>query len=457
MKARTVALVLAGAVALGAPALSTDAAEINGTGASAGTPFSSFVPLLMCDASPTPIHYTNGLWGGFAAGAQHVWVCNRGGASTIFRYHGTNSSAGLNKVKPNFGSGGDNQVQLDINALSNCVGPNTVTISGHTFSEFTGCTNSSAVNFPTHYGFSDVRGSSFHQAGPPGSFINPIDEGSLVRATAAIVPFDIVLGTGVVATSGGTVAGPVASLSRTQAEAIFSRATVTDWRQLGLATCTGAGFVNGEMCAPGTAVDATSPMDLCLRNSGSGTKASIDEEVLKDATETAIGITMPNTSSAHGVYFNGSNGNVRDCIKGATGFSLAHPTAVGYMEADQAAIAALTGPGGRPQNLYVVRLGGARANDVTKAEPRADIICGRHLYWSNENMWKRPAPAAGIDATTQQLIDDYFTTASATATVAALPAGAFWVDEATMNVSKNADAGPILWKALPLPSPNACQ
>jgi len=209
------------------------------------------------------------------------------------------------------------------------------------------------------------------------------------------------------------------------------------------------------MCAPGTAVDGTSPVSLCLRNSGSGTKASLDEEVMKDATETAIGTALPNTTLANGVFFGGSNGNVRDCVKGATGFSLAHPNAVGYMEADQAAVAALIGGSGRPLNLYVVKINGFRANDVTKTEPRCDIISGRHLYWSNENMWKRPAPATGIDSTTQAEIDAFFTTAAATSTVAALPAGAFWVDETTMNVSKNADAGPINWKTLPLPT--ACQ
>jgi ABC-type phosphate transport system substrate-binding protein len=454
MKARFFVSLIAWVLLAGILAPSANAAtEINGTGSSAGTPFASFVPLVLCDQSPTPVHYVNGLWGGFAAGAQHVWVCKRGGADVIFRYHGTRSGDGPNKTKATFGSGGDNQIQLDINNLTGCTGPNNLTFNGRSYQEFTGCTNSVGVNFPTHYGFSDVRGSSFHQSGPPGSFINPIDEGNLVRQTAAVVPFDIVLGTGVVQpTTDGKVAGPVTSLSRLQVEGLLSRTSVSDWRQLGLGTCAPTA---GEMCAPGTNLDATSPVTLCLRNSGSGTKASLDEEVMKDATETAIGVALPNTTLASGVFFGNSNGNVRDCIRGAAGFSLAHPNAVGYMETDQAFAAAVTGPNGRPQNLYRVKLNGFTAYDQTKAEPRCDVINGRHLYWSNENMYKRPSPATGIDATTQQLIDDYFATASAASTVALLPAGAFWVADETMNVSKNADAGPVNWKTLPLPT--SCQ
>jgi len=456
MKARTLGYALAGVLSVSALALSAHAVtEMNGTGASAGTPFASFVPLLLCD-NTTAHHYVNGAWGGFAAGSQHVWTCNRttnSVGSMIIRYHGTRSSDGPNKTKAAFNGGGDHAVQLDINNLTGCSAVTTLTTGGRTYTEQTGCLNVATVStFPTAYGFSDVRGSSFHQSGPPGSFINPISETGLTRVVAAITPFDIVLGNGVVQpnSAGTAVAGPVTALSRTQVEAIFSQASTFDWKQLGLATCAPTG---GVMCAPGTAVDASSPIDLCLRNSGSGTKASFDEEVMKDATETAVGVPL-NTTDVHGVFFGGSNGNVRDCIKGGgsgAGATLAHPNAAGYMETDQAFTAETSGTPG----LYRVKLNGYTAYDVTKTERRCNIINGQHLYWSNQNMYRRSGANPMGDSVLQQLVVDFMTTAALTSTVAALPAGAFWIDEATMNVSKVADAGPILWKALPLPT--SCQ
>jgi hypothetical protein len=54
---------------------------------------------------------------------------------------------------------------------------------------------------------------------------------------------------------------------------------------------------------------------------------------------------------------------------------------------------------------------------------------------------------AGITAAMSALNTDFITSSSTAGTIALLPAGQFWVASSDMYVTKNADAGPIIWKA----------
>jgi hypothetical protein len=112
------------------------------------------------------------------------------------------------------------------------------------------------------------------------------------------------------------------------------------------------------------------------------------------------------------------------------------------MEADQAG--AVTGG-------YIVRMDGYLANDPShpSGDPKHDLKCGKFTYWVGERMNTRNPSSS--DAAIAALIDDLITTAADPATISILPAGTFWVAPGQMNVFKNADKGPMLWKANPVP------
>lgn len=446
MKARLFTAALAGLFSVGALAASVQAQTvINAGGASAGTPFATDVPLNLCDASPLPVHYVNGPFGAptITSGKVHTWTCNRAGQPIIIRYSATGSSDGVKKLQQPESNALSNMNYLDHASLAGCVGPTTLTrpSDGKQYQEYTGCTGG-PVQLPVNVGWSDVHGSSFHQTGPITTTVAPLDQSALISTQVAIVPFAIVLGNGVQRVNSlNQVQGPVTNLSRLQVETLLSR-QATDWRQLGLGTAPVDG--SGNPAAPGTAADATSPITLCLRTAGSGTKAALDETVMKDATETPAGSTNL-TNAADGVYFGQSNQDVRDCIRGNAGAGRpAHPKAVGYMEADQAAAAVALG------GMYITRLNGYLSNDPSLSDPKENLKCGKFQYWVGERINTRNP--SSTDPTTQQLISDFIASAQDPNTISIVPAGAFWVAPSQMNVFKNADAGPINFKALPEPS-----
>jgi ABC-type phosphate transport system substrate-binding protein len=305
------------------------------------------------------------------------------------------------------------------------------------------------LQLPVNVGWSDVHGASFHQVGPITVSVTPLDQSSLLSTQVAIVPFAFIMGGGVYeVNSSGNVTSLVQNLSRLQVEQILSRAA-TDWRQLGLGTA-------ALGSAPGTPADATSPITLCLRRAGSGTKASLDETVMKDVNEVPSGSTSL-TNPADGVYFGQSNQDIRDCVIGNSGAGRpAHIRAFGYMEADQAQAAVDAVTTGSQPDAYIVRMNGYLANDPThpSGDAKHDLKCGRWQYWVGERMNTRNPSSA--DPTTQTVIADYIAMASAPSTIGILPAGAFWTAPGDMNVFKNADAGPVNPKALPVPF-SGCQ
>ena len=99
-------------------------------------------------------------------------------------------------------------------------------------------------------------------------------------------------------------------LPRLQVEQIFAR-SVTDWTRLGFGTVTDA--------APGT-LEAASPIVLCLRNAGSGTKAAFDETLMINATETSV--------AGASAIFSSSTSGVLTCLA-------ANRRSIGYADSDQ--------------------------------------------------------------------------------------------------------------------------
>lgn len=433
-------------------ALSAEAQTVvNMGGASAGTPFATEVPLDLCDPAPLPTHYVNGPLGTptITTGKLHTWTCNRSGSPIIIRYSASGSSDGVKRLQQPEANALSNMPYLDHTTLTGCTGPTLKERPSDSkdYNEYTGCT-AGPVSLPVNVGWSDVGGSSFGQTGPITTTVKPLDDSALLSTQAAIVPFSFVVGNGVQKVSGGTVQGKVGSLSHYQVEALLSR-QVTDWRQIGLGTAPVQ--VDGSLATVGTAADATSPVSLCLRTAGSGTKAALDQTVMVTAGEINAGSTNL-TLAADGVYFGTSNQDVADCIVGNVAAGRpAHVKAFGYMEADQA-FTLVDSPAIGIAKGYEVRMDGFKARDLALANPKRNLVCGDWKYWVGERINTRNPASA--DPATNTLILDLIADASNPSTIGILPAGAFWTAPSTMNVFKNADKGPVNFK--PAPGPSNC-
>ena len=409
--------VLAGALALagGAGVAQAQTTEMNGGGSSAARNFMTDIPLNLCDAAPLPSRYAS------ADNNKITWVCNRGGQPVIMRYSATGSSDGVNKLLQPANNAASNMLYLDHGLTTGCTGPNVVTrpSDGKQYNNTTGCANTNTISLPVHLGVADVQGASFHQSGPIGTSVSPLDDSTLNSVATAVVPFSIYVGKGVVKlnAAGNGPDGQIAGVSRLQIEQIFSR-SVTDWTRLGFGTVTDA--------APGV-LEATSPITLCLRNAGSGTKAAFDETLMINTTETGLA----NAS----VVFSSSTSGVLSCL--AT-----NRRSIGYMDADQ--VVSFNPGGAQAGNAYVISVDGGKAYDPSLTDPKRDLKCGKYAYWSALRMNRRTASeGAGIDALAQAFVDN----AGLQATIGIIPTGAYWASDEEMAVSKNSDKGPLIWKA----------
>jgi len=409
--------ILAGALALaGWTGIAEAQTPLNMGGSSAGRNFMTDIPLNLCDAAPLPSRFAS------ADGNKITWVCNRGGSPVIMRYSATGSSDGVNKLLQPASNPASNMLYLDHTQTTGCTGPVLTTrpSDGKQYNDTTGCSNTNTISLPTHMGASDVQGASFHQTGPVGTSVSPLDDSSLNSVGTAVVPFSIFVGKGVVRDVNGAPGGPIAGLSRLEIEAIFNRG-VTDWKRLGFGTVTDA--------APGT-LEATSPIVLCLRNAGSGTKAAFDETLMINANETSISI--PGS-----VVFSSSTSGVLSCLA-------ANRRSIGYMDSDQVRS---FNPGGANAGLaYTVRVDGGLAHDPSlgSTNEKRDLKCGKYAYWTSLRLNRRVAgEGAAIDALAQAFV----TNAGLQATISVIPTGEYWASDEEMAVLKNADRGPILWKA----------
>lgn len=420
----------------------TNCVRLNMGGSSAGTGYATQVPLNLLDQDnpgtpddETPIHYVNGVIGSITSGKLHVWTGLRAGVPTIIRYSATGSSDGIKRLQQPAANALSNMNHLDHTVTTGCSAATLQTraADGKTYYERTGCTGGTFA-IPSTLGASDVHGNSFHQTGPsiPLTKVTPLDQSMLTSVQAAIVPFKFVLGNAVkrVNPATGDVLGVndllnVESLSQDEIQALLARkAGALDWKSFGL-----VGDLNGDGDA-----DATAPVTLCLRSAGSGTKATLDETVMLAADETTSGSTNL-TNPASGVYFGTSTQDVRDCIGGNAGAGRpAHPLAIGYVDADA------TVPNG-----YDVKMDGRHANDLILADPKSNIKCGKYKYWVGWRLNYRNYVDPDILADQQALIVDFVNDAALPTTTDLLAAGAYWVSPGDMYVSKNADAGPVLW------------
>lgn len=408
--------ILAGALALAGLAGTAEAqTALNAGGSSAGRNFATDVPLNLCDAAPLPNRFAS------ADNNKITWVCNRGGLQVTIRYSATGSSDGVTKLLQPASNPASNMLFLDHTLTAGCTGPSVVTrpSDGKQYNNTIGCNNGNTISLPVHLGASDVQGASFHQSGPLGTTVSPLDDSTLNSVTTAIVPFSIFVGKGVVKldATGTAPAGPISGLSRLEIERIFSK-QVTDWRQLGYGTVTDA--------TPGV-LEATSPITLCMRNAGSGTKATFDETVMINASETLL-------ANATSVFSSGTSG-VLTCLAGTR-------RTIGYADADQVVS---FNPGGANAGLaYAVRIDGGLANDPSLTDPKRDLKCGKYAYWAGWRLNRRTASeGVDIDALAQAFVDN----AGLQATISIIPTGAYWASDEEMFVSKNVDKGPLIWKA----------
>ncbi len=419
------AVMAAGALVMMGVATSAHAqTAMNTNGSSAGRLFAGKIPVDICDVGTGvpgsvdlnwPQHYAT------ANNNQHAWTCNRGGNPVVIRYLATNSADGYNKMLQPASDPASQAAFMTLPPTGCAAAVHQVGVGGREFDEILGCSNATATaSLPVHLGAADVQGGSFGQVGPliPLTQQPVIDDSTLNSTAIVVVPFTFVVGPNVVRISaGGTVAGPVQNLTRLQVESIFSK-QITDWRQIGLGTSTTPGVI-------GSATEATSPIVLCLRTAGSGTKASEDQEVMINASEaTLAGATT---------VFNASSSNVQSCLT-------TNPRGVGYLDAD----AVSAGP------YYAVALDGYKANDTSLADPKANIKCGRYAYWS---AWRLNRRTTSEGAAIDDLRDAFVTNAQIASNINSLvPSGAYWVPLSEMFVTKNLDKGPLTFVAGPHPT-----
>lgn len=413
--------ILAGALALAgwAGVAHAQTTELNAGGSSAGRNFATDVPLNLCDAGSSPANYPSRF--STVDGNKITWVCNRAGLPVIIRYSATGSSDGVNKLLQPASNPASNMLFLDHTLTTGCTGPVDTIRPSDTkhYNNTTGCNNGNTISLPVHMGASDVQGASFHQTGPVGTTVSALDDTTLNSVVTAIVPFTVFAGKGVVKldATGTAPNGQIDGLSRLQIEQIFSR-SVTDWKRLGFGTVTDG--------APGT-LEATSPIVLCLRNAGSGTKATWDETMMINTTETSVAGTS--------VIFSSSTSGVLSCLA-------ANRRSIGYADADQ--VVSFNVGGANAGLAYPVRLDGGLANDPSLADPKRDLKCGKYAYWAG---WRLNRRTAGEGAATDALAQAFVDNAGLQATIGIIPTGAYWASDEEMFVSKNVDKGPLIWKA----------
>ena len=387
--------ILAGALALaGWSGVAEAQTVLNMGGSSAARNFMAALPLQLCDAGQVAKNFRD------ATGNRINWACNRGGNPIEVRYAASGSINGLK------GPDGVITTQyLDNTGVGCTTGPIQTGSGGRQF-QVTTCPDGSNLTAPEqmHLGASDVLASSFGQVGPLGTsqpayvFTN----GNINPVRTAIVPFSIYLGAGVTTIGGGQVQ----NLSRLEVEQLFGR-NILDWGQLGL--------------APGA-------VQICARTAGSGTFAALDQTLLINTTHTPL--------ASADVVFSASTSGVITCLA-------SHPRAIAYMDADQ--VSAFAPGGSQPGAAYVVAVDGGRANNTALADDKRDLKCGKYAYWTYLEFYPRiiaPLPP-------QPLTNDFIAIAQSAAAIPLLPAQVanFWEADENMFVSKNADKGPLQWKA----------
>ena len=412
-------LISAGALALSASffpfALAEAVTELNVAGSASVALIANDLPRAVCSDGfdlPYPTRYSN------ASNTKVTWTCRLGVGTgfeqVIMRYSTTNSSDGILKVQKPRTDPQSSALFLDHTQTTGCTGPVLVPFPDNPLRKYNkvmDCNDGNTVSLPVDLGSSIVSGSSFHQVGPVGTAVVPLDTNNLSRYDAAVVPYSVFLGKQVVDRNynipGQPAAGPVMSLSRTEIENTISR-RVTDWRILG----------KGTTEVPGV-LDATSPITLCLQNAGSGLAAAIEALFMQHAKVTSIA----NPS----VIFSPSLSGVVNCLRN-------NPKSIGILPAHYAEV--FTAPG----SPYVVGVDDAFALNPSGVSGKQQALeCGRYPYWTNWQFYYRDeGDPTGLRTRYMFSARNSYRQFD--------PYGKYWSAIGLgMAVFKNADPGPLLF------------
>lgn len=452
MKTTQFAAIAAAVLGVAGLASNAEAVDIFAGGSSAGRQFINEVPLSVCDhTAGTITHYQS------ANNNTHLWKCKFNGQDVNFHYSARGSSDGVYPVDDL--TGGDRSKgryngkgylgYIDVNnpATSGCgatvstpktfydVDTNsTVTIN---IQENKTCTNppsSVTTDYPTptfvrqpmHFGFSDVQFTSFGQTSPAGT--EPADPAPNVTENKLMVlPFSIVVQNNVrrVDAAGNNI-GPVQSLTQTEIEQIFTRGA-RDWRELGYA-------VTNDLAGTEAVPSGPHTIRLCMREFGSGSKATFDQVMMK---EEAAEWNLATSSIAF--YFASSSG-VRDCLNDAVGTGFYGK--IGYIDSFEASgspayitpAVANPMPNAHPINVNGFRGVDATVADVNKATARPKVLqalrCGKTEFWVNLEGYTKTAGTG--DATRDAFIARFMSDASNATVIENIPAN--WAFEATPNI-----------------------
>lgn len=459
MKNHQFAAIAAAVLGVAGLASNAEAVDVFAGGSSAGRQFINEVPLSVCDHTAGPItHYQS------VNNNTHLWKCKFNGQDVNFHYSARGSSDGVYPVDDL--SGGDRSKgkyngkgylgYIDVNnpATSGCgatVATNktfydvdtnaTVTVS---IQENKTCTNPPStvttdypiptfVRQPMHFGFSDVQFTSFGQTSPAGT--EPADPAPNVSENKLMVlPFSIVVQNNVRRVdSAGNNLGPVQNLTQTEIEQIFSR-QARDWRELGYA-------VTNDLAGTQAVPSGPHNIRLCMREFGSGSKATMDQVLMKEEAG-----EWNSTTTNIAFYFASSSG-VRDCLNDVQGTGFFGK--IGYIDAfeSSASPAYVTPAVVNPMpNAHPINVNGFRGVDVTvadlnKATARPKVLqalrCGKTEFWVNLEGYTKSAGTG--DATRDAFINRFMSDAANTTVIDNLPAN--WAFEATPNIlaTKSAD------------------
>jgi hypothetical protein len=456
MKTRQLAAVAAAMIGAIGMAPHAEAIDVFAGGSSAGRQFINEVPLSACDHTAGAItHYQS------ANNNTHLWTCTFQGQTINFHYSARGSSDGVypvddltggdrSKGKYN-GKGYLGYIDVSNPATSGC-GATAVTpksfydvdsaaIVNININENKTCTNppsSVTTDYPTptfvrqpmHFGFSDVQFTSFGQTSPAGT--EPADPAPNVTENKLMVlPFSIVVQNNVrrVDASGNNI-GPVQNLTQTEIEQIFSR-QARDWRELGYA-------VTSDLAGTEAVPSGPHNIRLCLREFGSGSKATMDQVLMKEeAAEWAL-------ATANIAFYFASSSGVRDCLNNAAGATFGNGLfgKIGYIDSFEAtgspAYITPAVASGIP-NGHVVNINGYRGVDATVADPvkataRPKVFqalrCGKSEFWVNLEAYTKAAGTG--DATRDAFIARFVSDAQNKNVIENLPAN--WAFEATENI-----------------------
>lgn len=460
MKTNQLAAIAAAVLGFAGAASSADAAiDIYSGGSSAGRQFINEVPLSVCDhTAGTITHYQS------ANNNVHLWQCKFAGQDVNFNYSARGSSDGVYPVDDT--TGGDRSrgkyngkgymgyIDATNPATSGCgaLAPvnktfydvdsaTTVTIS---IQENKTCTNPPStvttdyptptfVRQPMHFGYSDVQFTSFGQSSPAGA--EPADPAPNVTENKLMVlPFSIVVQNSVRRIdSAGNNIGPIQNLTQTEIEQIFSR-QVRDWRELGYAVTNDAAGTQAVPSGPHN-------IRLCMREFGSGSKATFDQVLMKEEAQ-EWGLATANIA-----FYSASSSGVKTCLDN-TGAGAGLFGKIGYIDSFEATAspAYITPATAAIANAHIVNINGFRGVDATVADPvkataRPKVLqalrCGKTEFWVNLEAYTKTAGTG--DATRDAFIARMVSDAQNTTVIENLPANWAFEAPAYMLATKSED------------------